>query len=64
MNEFHRRDCGSHLFSKTIANKVLRIGYYWLTLFSDLYKTVMGCHECQVFQGRKKEVASSSFEAS
>lgn len=52
LNDFHRGDCGGHLFWKTIANKVLRVGYYWPTLLSDLYKTVMNCHECQVFQGK------------
>ena len=54
MNDFHRGDCGSHLFWKTTTNKVLREGYYWPTLFLDLYKIVMSCHECQVFQGKRK----------
>jgi len=54
MNDFHRDDGGSHFFWKTTANKALRAGYYWPTLFIDLYKTVMGCHECQVFQGKRK----------
>ena len=54
MHDFHKGDCGGHLFWKTTANKVLRAGYYWPTLFLDLYKTVMSCHECQIFQGKKK----------
>lgn len=54
MNDFHRGDCGGHLFWKTTTNKVLRAGYYWTTLFLDLYKTVMSFHECQVFQGKMK----------
>ena len=54
MNDFRRGDCGGHLFWKTTANKILRPGYYWPSLFSYLYKTVMGCHECQVFQGKRK----------
>lgn len=28
MEEFHKGDCGGHLFWKTIANKILRVGYY------------------------------------
>lgn len=28
MNDFHRGDCGGHLFWKTTANKVLGAGYY------------------------------------
>lgn len=54
MNNFHRGDCGGHLFQKTMTNKILRAGYYWPYLFLDLYKIVMSCHECQVFQGKRK----------
>jgi len=54
MSDFHKGDCGGHLFWKTTANKVLRAGYYWPTLFSDVYKIVMSCHECKVFQGKIK----------
>lgn len=54
MYEFDKGDCGGHLFSKTMANKVLRAGYYWPTLFLDVYKTVMSYHECQVFQWKRK----------
>lgn len=44
MNDFHRGYYGGHLFWKTTANKILRVGYYWPSLFSDLYKIVMSCH--------------------
>ena len=54
MEDFHKGDCGGHLFWKTTANKILRTGYYWLTLFADVYKTFKSCHECQIFEGRKK----------
>jgi len=37
MNDFHRGDCGGHLFWKTTSNKILTAGYYWPSLFSDLY---------------------------
>jgi len=50
MKDFHKGDCGGHHFWKTIANKILRVGFYWSTLFSDAYKTVMSYHECQIFQ--------------
>lgn len=53
-NDFHRGDCGGHLFWKTITNKILRAGYYWPYLFSNLYKTIMSCHKCQVLQGKSK----------
>eukprot|EP00253_Pinus_taeda_P025254 PITA_25254 len=51
INDFHKGDCGGHLYWKTTANNVLRAGYYWPTLFANIYKAVMSCHECQVFQG-------------
>ena len=33
MHDFHKGDCGGHLFWKTTAKKVLRAGYYCPTLF-------------------------------
>ena len=54
MEDFHKGDCGGHLFWKTTANKILRARYYWHTLFANVYKTVASYHECQIFQGRRK----------
>lgn len=54
INDFHKEDCGGHLYWNTTSNKVLRVGYYWPTLFVDIYNVVMSCHECQVFQGKRK----------
>eukprot|EP00253_Pinus_taeda_P030785 PITA_30785 len=34
VEDFHRGDCGGHLFWKTTTNKILRAGYYWPSLFS------------------------------
>lgn len=49
MVDFHKGDCGGNLFWKTTANKILRAGYYWPTLFADVYKIVTSYHECQIF---------------
>eukprot|EP00253_Pinus_taeda_P027006 PITA_27006 len=54
VDDFHRGDCGGHLFWKTTANKILRACYYWPSLFSDVYKAVKNCHECQIFEGKQK----------
>eukprot|EP00253_Pinus_taeda_P025421 PITA_25421 len=51
---FHREDCGGHLFWKNTTNKILRAGYYWPSLFSDVYKAIKNCHGCQIFQGKQK----------
>ena len=40
MEDFHKGDCGGHLFWKTTAKKILRAGYYWPNLFADVYKIV------------------------
>eukprot|EP00253_Pinus_taeda_P006548 PITA_06548 len=54
MEDCHQGYCGGHLFWKLIANKILRAGYYWPTLFVDVYKMVKCCHKCQIFEGKWK----------
>jgi len=49
LQEFHAGDCGGHLYSKTIADKILRVGFYWPTLFCDIKKYVTSCQKCQIF---------------
>lgn len=56
INDFHKGDCGGHLYQKITTNKVLRVGYYLPTLFTDIYKAVMSCHKCQVFQCKRKHL--------
>ena len=34
--EFHEGDCGRHHSWKVTANKILRAGFYWPSLFSDV----------------------------
>ena len=46
MEDFHGGDCGGHLFWKSTANKILRAGYYWPTLFADVHKMVKRYHKC------------------
>ena len=46
VKEFHKGDCGGHHSWKVTANKILRAGYYWPTLFSDVYKETSMCHQC------------------
>lgn len=44
IDEFHKGDCGGHLYWKTTAHKILRARFYWPTLFADIYKEVSSCH--------------------
>jgi len=54
MNEFHVGDCGGHLYWKSTADKILRAGFYWPSLFADVKKFVVSCHKCQIFEGKRK----------
>jgi len=54
MQKFHEGDYGGHLYWKTTANKILRAGYYWPTLFPDIHNMVISCHKCQIFDGKRK----------
>eukprot|EP00253_Pinus_taeda_P006082 PITA_06082 len=54
IDEFHKGDCGGHHYWKATANKVLRAGYFWPTMFRDIYKRIATCHECQAFEGKRK----------
>eukprot|EP00253_Pinus_taeda_P007374 PITA_07374 len=54
MKEFHAGDCGGHLYWKSTADKILRAGYYWPSLFADVKKFAVSCHKCQIFEGKRK----------
>ena len=54
MKEFHAGDCGGHLYWKSTVDKILRAGYYWPTLFSDVKNFTTSCHKCQIFEGKRK----------
>ena len=52
--QFHEGDCGGHHYWKATVNKILRVGFYWPTMFSDVHKKVSSCHKCQIFEGNRK----------
>jgi hypothetical protein len=54
IREFHKGNCGGHHYWKTTVHKMLRVGFYWPRIFSDVYKEVSSCHECQIFDGKRK----------
>jgi hypothetical protein len=70
MFEFHGSLCGGHHFWKTTTHKILRAGYYWPTLFTDVCREVRACIKCQMFSGKqqlnslplKPVVASTPFQ--
>jgi hypothetical protein len=54
LQEFHARECGGHLNWKVTSNKILRASFYWPTLFVDVHHKVTACHQCQLFEGKRK----------
>ena len=54
MKEFHAGDCGGHLYWKSTADKILRAGFYWPSLFADVKKFAISCHKCRIFEGKRK----------
>jgi ribonuclease HI len=52
--EFHSGLCGGHHFWRATAHKILRAGYYWPTMFTDVCKRVRACIKCQKFAGKQQ----------
>ena len=50
--ELHDFPTGGHLSGDTTAHKILRVGYYWPTLFKDAHAYVRKCDVCQRSGGR------------
>ena len=47
--EVHEGSFGTHANGHAMAQKILRAGYYWLTMESDCCIHVRKCHKCQAF---------------
>jgi hypothetical protein len=54
INEFHEGVCGGHHAWRETTYKILREGYYWPKLFSDVNVKVRACNPCQLFAGKQK----------
>ena len=54
ISEFHNGNCGGQLYWKVTVNNILQAGLYWPSIFSDVQKRVKACHECHIFEGRRK----------
>jgi len=54
MHQFHSSICGGHHYWKTTAHKILRVWYYWPTLFSDVFSFMKSCDRCQRFTRRQQ----------
>ena len=56
MKEFHQGVFGGHHSCKVTSNKILRVGFYCPSMFSDFYKEITTFHQCQIFEGKRKLV--------
>jgi hypothetical protein len=52
MTDFHDRSCGGHHFWRTKAYKILRAGYFWPNIFTDICANIRACAKCQKFIGK------------
>lgn len=55
LQELHDGPAGKHYAGDATAHKILRVGYYWPTLFKDSHSYVRKCQVCQTTAGRKKK---------
>jgi hypothetical protein len=61
LNDFHTGACGGHLFGMETAQKILRAGYFWLTLIKDCIESIMKCHPCQIFSRKMRAYPAPMF---
>ncbi|XP_025670636.1 uncharacterized protein [Arachis hypogaea] len=47
LREIHEGCCGHHVGGKTLAQKVIRAGYFWPTVIRDSIQIVKNCDKCQ-----------------
>lgn len=47
--EIHVGPFGTHVSGYTMIKKILRVGYYSMTMEVDCYRHVQTCHKCQIY---------------
>ena len=48
IREVHAGICGPHMGGHMLVHKIMRTGYFWLTMETNCYKFVQRCLECQM----------------
>ncbi|KAL2252589.1 UNVERIFIED_CONTAM: hypothetical protein Sindi_0053600 [Sesamum indicum] len=49
MREIHEGSCGNHSGARSLAQKIMRQGYFWPTLVKDSKDLVRKCESCQKY---------------
>ena len=52
IEDVHEGLFGTHLNGRALARKILRAGYYWVTMEYDCFEHVKKCHKCQIHADR------------
>nr|XP_025702844.1 uncharacterized protein LOC112803575 [Arachis hypogaea] len=47
LREIHKGCCGHHIGGKTLAQKIIRAGYFWPTIIRDSIQLTKSCDKCQ-----------------
>ncbi|XP_057746519.1 uncharacterized protein LOC130965775 [Arachis stenosperma] len=47
LREIHEGCCGHHIGGKTLAQKIIRAGYFWPTIIRDSIQLTKSCDKCQ-----------------
>ncbi|XP_071695351.1 uncharacterized protein [Rutidosis leptorrhynchoides] len=48
IREVHEGMCALHSGHKTVASKIMRLGYYWPSMYRDAVEVIRKCHSCQL----------------
>lgn len=46
LNDCHAGACGGHLSGLETTQKIMHVGYFWLSIFKDCVEAVKICHPC------------------
>jgi hypothetical protein len=57
MEEFHEGICGRNFAPTTTAHRIMRVRYYWPTIFKDSYSMIRKCISYQKNPGKMKREA-------
>ena len=49
LEEVHGGVCGTQASGFSMARKIMRYGYYWLTMETDCVEYARKCHKCQIY---------------
>eukprot|EP00253_Pinus_taeda_P013943 PITA_13943 len=56
IDEFHNFVCGGHYSWRATTHKILKFGFYWPKILSEVHKYVRACEKCQIFTEKQKLV--------